>query len=125
MNTQEFIEVLTAALSFKFPNDAMMPGVVISCLRNKQFYVSLVRYCPKKKVILKSTRMSLADALDDVGRMLLTYEVKKAEKDPMDYLEEAVSYFNPKPEDGESWVDPDPYGDDNYVKVICDDDIPF
>jgi len=131
MNVQEFIEILTAALSFKFPNDTKMPGVTISYLKNKQYYVSLVRYCPGKKVIIKASHLNLCDALGDVGAQLLVYQNKKAEKDPMDYLEEAVFYFNPKPEDdeeyrkkepGDPWVEdarhPDPYGDN-------DSDIPF
>lgn len=38
------LEKLTEAVSFVYKNDAVCPGIVISALKDKQIYASVVRY---------------------------------------------------------------------------------
>ena len=88
MNTKTLIEKITKALSFKYPNDRMMPGITISLLRNNNFYVSVVRYCPDKKVLHKTQGPNLDLALRSVGRELVG---PSQDLTPIEELNEALS----------------------------------
>lgn len=100
MSTKELIDKITKALSFKFPNDRMMPGITISHLKNGNFYVSLLRHNPNKKVIHKYQDPDLDVALSTVGRFLLESEVRD-----LNPLDELSNVLNPGP----AWPCPDPY----------------
>lgn len=98
MDTKVLIEKLTKALSFKYPNDRMMPGVTISYLRSGEFYVSLLRYTPEKSVIYKNQSVDLSTALMNAAKFLTR---EKAERNALDELNDAL---NPLP----AWPCPDP-----------------
>lgn len=110
MDTKVLIEKLTKALSFKYPNDRSMPGVTIAFLRNGNFYASLVRYQPDKKVIHKGEDKDLNRLLTRLGKEL----VGNKERNPMDELNDALS---PLP----AWPCPDPHAYDEEDDVIFPD----
>lgn len=94
MNTQVLIEKITKALAFKYPSDKMVPGITIAYLKDGQFYVSLVRHCPNKKVIVKTRNAQLKDALKEVAAQLLGLE-DAGVKSPVDELAETLFDGNP------------------------------
>lgn len=84
-NTQELIDKLTSAISFKFKNDGMMPNLTVSRLRHG-YYCSVVRFPTgeKKKVICKAESDNLADALKEVTTAFLIFADSKP--DPIQEL---------------------------------------
>lgn len=98
MDTKVLIEKLTKALSYKYPNDRMMPGVTIAYLRSGNFYVSLLRYTPEKSVIFKNENADLVAALMKAGKFLTS---SHPERNALDELNDAL---NPLP----AWPCPDP-----------------
>lgn len=89
MKTELLIKQITKALSFKYPKDKWMPGVTISFLRNQDFYVSLVRHCPDKRVILKTSHPDLDQALLKMAIELVAYD--DVGRTPVDELKSLVS----------------------------------
>lgn len=80
------LEKLSKAVSFQYPGKCA-PSVLVSCLPNKHYYVSVVRYeesFEDKKVMHKARNTSLFEALKDVADQLLKSVIK--EKDPLDEL---------------------------------------
>ena len=71
-NTQELIDKLTNAISFKFKEDGTRPNLTISRLR-KGYYCSVVRF-PKgkgKTVVCKAESSSLDTAIESVTKAFL------------------------------------------------------
>lgn len=89
-DVETLIENITKALSFKYPNDKWMPGVTIAYLNNRTFYVSLVRYCPGKKVIVKSSHAELLNVLEDVAKKFLNLSGDSCKPTPIDILRDSV-----------------------------------
>ena len=124
MDTKTLIEKITKALSFKFPNDRMMPGITISLLRNKNFYVSLVRYNPNKTVVHKSQGVNLDVVLKTIGRELVG---PSKDLTPIEELNEALSplpspYKSFKIKDNQDYYMPFDENDDEFYP---EPDVPF
>jgi len=89
--TQELIDKLTSAISFKFKEDGTSPGLTISRLKNKNYYCSVVRY-PKagtvatkgKVVVCKAEAASLSEAVEKVAAAFL--KVADVELNPLQEL---------------------------------------
>lgn len=93
-NTQELIDKLTNAISFKFKEDATSPGLTISRLR-RGFYCSVVRY-PKgaataknKVVVCKAEAADLDSAIKSVALAFLI--ALNHRPDPIQELAELAS----------------------------------
>jgi hypothetical protein len=71
-NTQELIDKLTSAISYKFKEDGMRPNLTVSRLRHG-YYCSVVRFPAgeKKQVVCKAESDNLADALKGVTAAFL------------------------------------------------------
>jgi hypothetical protein len=93
-NTQELINKLTNAISFKFKEDGTSPGLTISRLRNS-YYCSVVRY-PKgsalstknKVVVCKAEADTLDSALKTVAKEFVN--LAKVQRDPLQELSDIV-----------------------------------
>ena len=93
-NTQQLIDKLTNAISFKFKEDAVSPGLTISRLR-RGYYCSVVRY-PKgaattknKVVVCKSEAADLDSAIKAVAVAFLVAADHRP--DPIQELAEFAS----------------------------------
>lgn len=90
--TQELIDKLTNAISFKFKEDATSPNLTISRLRHG-YYCSVVRYtkgaAPKGKVVVCKAE---ADTLDNAlkGVTVAFLKVAAPQADPLQQLAEAA-----------------------------------
>jgi hypothetical protein len=93
MSTEILLEKITKALAFKYPGDRMVPGVTIANLKNGEFYVSIVRHCPNKKVIVKTRNYSLNEALKVVAADLLLLDGTTV-KNPVDELADLITKNN-------------------------------
>jgi hypothetical protein len=98
-NTQELIDKLTTAISFKFKEDGTSPNLTISRLR-KGYYCSVVRYAkgaaPKNKVVVCSaTADTLATAVEKVAIAFL--KVADPQPDPLQELASQVKQMTPAP----------------------------
>lgn len=85
----KLIESITKAAAYKYPNDRMAPGVTIAWLKTQEFYASIVRWCPDKKVVTKSRGSDLFDVLEDLATSLIELEVTEA-TNPIDVLRQIV-----------------------------------
>jgi hypothetical protein len=82
MNTQELVDKISKAISFKYNEDGSSPGLQVSFLTkgpNKgKFYASIVRYGKAfgkdKAVLCASTSPVLDDALKDVAVKFLSID---------------------------------------------------
>lgn len=86
--TQQLIDTLTNAISFKFKDDGTRPGLTISKLR-KGYYCSVVRYPVAKKgkvVVCKAEAATLDEALKGVTVAFLV--VADHKPDPIQQLAE-------------------------------------
>jgi hypothetical protein len=86
--TEQLIDKLTNAVSFKFKEDATSPNLTISRLR-KGYYCSVVRYtkgaAPKNKVVVcKAEADTLASAVEKVAVAFL--KVANPQPDPLQEL---------------------------------------
>ena len=84
-NTQELIDKLTNAISFKFKEDGTRPNLTISRLR-KGYYCSVVRF-PKgkgKMVVCKAESNNLSVAIESVAMAFLSFA--DAKPDPIQEL---------------------------------------
>lgn len=86
---EKLIESITKAAAYKYPNDRMAPGVTIAWLKTQEFYTSIVRWCPDKKVVTKSRGSDLGDVLEDLATSLLELEVTEA-TNPIDVLRQTL-----------------------------------
>jgi len=96
-NTQELIDKLTSAISFKFKDDATSPGLTISRLRHG-YYCSVIRYtgavAKGKVVVCKMKADSLEEALQGVAQEFLT--IANVQRDPLQELGDMVRGSAPK-----------------------------
>lgn len=91
--TEQLIEKLTNAISFKFKDDPTSPGLTISKLRNGH-YCSVVRY-PKggtgvksKLVVCKAQGNNLSSTLKELANKFVAMSVQP--KDPVQELGDLV-----------------------------------
>jgi hypothetical protein len=72
--TEQLIDALIQAISYKFREDGTAPGLTISALK-KGYYCSIVRYdgpfADNKRVVVKAKANNLYDALLDVTNQFL------------------------------------------------------
>lgn len=91
-DTQELIDKLTNAISFKFKEDQTSPGLTISRLK-RGYYCSVVRYTGafakgSKIVVCKAEGDTLGAALRSVAKEFVT--LSKVQKDPLQELNDIV-----------------------------------
>ena len=92
-DTQELIDKLTVAISYKFKEDGTSPNLTISKLRHG-YYCSVVRYpkgstLPKgKEIVCKAEASTLEAAVKGVAKAFL--DVAKPAQDPMQDLSNMV-----------------------------------
>lgn len=89
--TQQLIDTLTQAISFKFKEDGTRPGLTISKLR-KGYYCSVVRYPAAKKgkqIVCKAEAATLEEALKGVTVAFLVAADHRP--DPIQQLAELAS----------------------------------
>lgn len=88
MNTQELIDKLTKAISFKYKTDKTAPGLTVAALK-KGYYCSVVRYEGAfgvgKQVVCKAKADTLDGALAEVANQFLKTMPSKT-VDPIDEL---------------------------------------
>ena len=74
MKTDKLIELITKAMTFKWKSDPSKPGLIISYLGSKGYYVAVHRFTSafgKDKVVeLSATNLVLEDALADLADRL-------------------------------------------------------
>lgn len=90
MSTDKLVELITKAIAFKYPKDATRPGLTISLLNNKYYYVSVVRHNidGKVKVVAhKSQNLSLENSLKQVAQQLVA-DVEP--KNPLEVLSQSI-----------------------------------
>lgn len=93
INIEELIQKLAKAASFQYPGKCA-PGVIVSWLPSKEWYVSITKYEDShedKKVMHKARNKSLIVALKEVSNELLGSVLRQ-----MDPLEELNFYVNNK-----------------------------
>ena len=99
MNTDQLMDKLIKAVSFKFREDKTSPGITVSALK-KGYYCSVVRYpgafARDKKVVCNVKAATLPAALKELTTKFLC--LSPAVKDPIEELKDLVS----KPE----WTKP-------------------
>lgn len=90
MNTEQLIDKLTKAISFKFKEDKTAPGLTIAALK-KGYYCSVVRYngaFAKDKIVFCSSKGDTMEAaIKEVATQFL--KVSKV-KDPIQELDDLV-----------------------------------
>lgn len=71
MDTSILINKLIKAITYKYRDDRIVPGLIISYLATDNYYCSIVRYsglmASNKEIVCKSTRDNLFDALKDIA----------------------------------------------------------
>ncbi len=95
MSTDNLVELIIKAISFKYPKDAMRPGLTTAVLNSGEFYVSVVRHNidgKVKLVVMKAQSLSFEACLKEIARKLTAEPVSK---NPLELLAEEVF---PKPE---------------------------
>lgn len=89
--TEQLIDKITKAISFKFREDKTAPGLTVASLK-KGFYCSVVRYGgafgKDKKVVCKAKGDTLDAALKSVANEFLA--LAPAPKDPVQELDDLV-----------------------------------
>lgn len=91
MTTDQLMEKLTNAVSYKFREDKTAPGIVVSQLK-KGFYCSVVRYggafAKDKKVVCNARGVDLRTTLKELATKFLV--VAAEPKNPVQELGELV-----------------------------------
>jgi hypothetical protein len=91
MTTDQLIDKLTQAVTYKFRDDKTSPGVVVSALK-KGYYCSVVRYggafAKDKKVVCNSRGTTLQEALKDLATKFVALAVEP--KNPVQELDDLV-----------------------------------
>jgi hypothetical protein len=86
------LELITAAVQFKFASDPSAPGVLVSKIRNGNIYVSVLRFMSPfgkdKEVAYKAEEKSLLLALESVALQIVAQD--RLYRNPMDDLREYV-----------------------------------
>jgi hypothetical protein len=87
-NIDTLLDLITAAVEFKFSADPSAPGVLVSKLRNGNYYVSVLRFLSPfgkdKEVVFKSENKKLIAALDDIALQIVAKE--QLYRNPIDEL---------------------------------------
>lgn len=90
-NTEQLIDKLTNAVSYRFREDKTAPGIVTSRLK-KGYYCSVVRYdgpfARDKKVVCNARGNDLPSALKELANKFLAMTVQP--KDPVQELDDLV-----------------------------------
>lgn len=90
MNTEVLFEKLTKAVSFLYAEDPTSPGVLVSSLRNGEFYVSIQRFKKSggkdKVIVFKTNNTSLRNAL--LGAASFLTSQKPDSVNPLDELKQ-------------------------------------
>ncbi len=71
------LSLLLKAISARWPNDRIKPGVVLSYLGKEQCYASICRYPQSyttKEVVFKSSAPSFDEAINQLAQWLVGYE---------------------------------------------------
>ncbi len=93
LSTEQLLEQLSKAVSYAYREDGTCPSVLISSLRDKEFYVSIVRYgaqfANNKSVICNTQDVSLREALLKLTTLFLNKVVVK--KNPIDSLRDNLA----------------------------------
>lgn len=91
MSTEQLVDKLTKAISFKFKEDKTAPGLTVASLK-RGFYCSVIRYGGAfgrdKKVVCNAKADTLDAALQAVATKFLSLDV--GPKDPVQELSELV-----------------------------------
>lgn len=96
-NSTEQLVKLSQAVSFVYKTDAISPGVVISTLKNKEVYASVVRYndlwTKGKKVVCWVKAPTLDDAIVLLSKRFVEF-TSEAEPptDPLQVLKKSIIY---------------------------------
>jgi hypothetical protein len=92
MNTEQLMDKLTNAVSFKFKEDKTAPGVTVAKLK-KGYYCSVVRYsgafAKDKEVVCNARGDDMASALKNLATVFVAMSQQK--KDPVDELNDLVA----------------------------------
>ena len=82
------IELLTQATCYLFKSDQTRPGVVVSYLPDKNYYVSIVRYqsafAKNKEVVFKTRHPELSVAINRAAHWVTNHKAR----DPVGLLED-------------------------------------
>lgn len=111
VSVESLIEQITQAATFKYPSDRLAPGLTISYLKNKETYVSIVRWCPDKKVVVSARNDDLLSALQSLALALVKTDNNS---NPVETLRHTLELNGQLPEKP-LWPCPDPFAyEDNY-----------
>lgn len=93
MDTNKLVEQITKAISYKYLEDGMRPGLLISVLRNGDYYASVLRFSSDydngRKVFFKAQASSLEKTLLALAKKIVSDD--KPTKDPIDELKETLA----------------------------------
>jgi len=91
VTTEQLLTKLSNAVSYAYRHDGTSPSVVISTLKDRSIYTSIVRYNngATKKVVCKAKSNDLFTALNDLSEEFLS-TLKSEELNPVDSLRNAV-----------------------------------
>ena len=91
MNSNQLLNKLTDAVSFKFADDKTSPGITVSKLKNG-YYCSIVRYngafAREKEVVCNATGSSLTETLKSLATNFVT--TTSVPRDPFQELQSFV-----------------------------------
>ncbi len=91
MNTDQLMDKLTSAVSYKFKEDKTSPGVTVARLK-KGYYCSVVRYggafAREKKVVCNARGDDLSTALKNLATTFVA--MSSLPKDPVQELSDMV-----------------------------------
>jgi hypothetical protein len=112
MSTDNLVELIVKAISYKYPKDAMRPGLTTAVLNNGEFYASIIRHNVDGKVklvVMKAQAPTLDACLKSLAKQLTNGEVPK---NPLELLAEEVAS---KPEKKKIAPDNAYNGDDMFA----------
>ena len=94
---ENMIDKLSAAVSFYFKSDSTSPGIVVSTLKNKQVYASIVRYGSKfekgKQVVCNVKAPTVNEAVTLLSKRFVEYTSEiDTPTNPLESLKKAIIY---------------------------------
>lgn len=118
--TEKLIELITAAIQFKYKSDPSTPGLLISKLKNGSFYTSILRFQKpfgkEKKVAFKTTSANLDLALEDLAKQVIQ-DQNHEPMDPLQALKWAIiNHDDGIQEEEEFFPEPSSDPDDIFLK---------
>lgn len=91
MSTEQLVDKLTKAISYRYKEDKTVPGITVASLK-KGYYCSIVRFGGPfgrdKKVLCSAKADTLDSALKEVAAKFLS--MSNAPKDPVQELNDLV-----------------------------------